>query len=210
MEFNDEQLAAINDMIAAKVEETTNDLTSQITSLKNQNDSLIGEKRTAAQKAQKAIDDAEREKLTTSGDLESYKQRVQTLEERLGERDGELKTIKFDQAILGAVGSRNIRPELREDLIDALKFRAAYNDGRTTVGGFTINEYLDDFLSTDRGRHYVPASGSSGSGAPGSTSTSRSPTMTKENFNMTEFLAKPKAERDTVADSIGMPHLKNL
>lgn len=210
MEFTDEQMAAINDMIAEKVGEATTDLTSQITSLKTQNNQLIGEKRTATSKAQAALDEAENLKLATSGDLDSYKTRVTTLEQRMKEREDELKSIRFDQAITSAVGSRNIRPELRDDLIDALKFRATYNDGTTHVGGLTVDEYLDDFVNTDRGRHYVPASGSSGSNAPGATSLNRSPVMTKENFNMTTFMALPKDQRAVIADTMGNPALKNL
>jgi len=213
MEFTTEQNAAIAEMIASKVAEATTDLTTQIDNLKNHNTNLIGEKRAKdeeARLAREAKDQAERERLETSGDVESFKTRVASLETRLQERDDEIKSFKFDEAITKAVGARNIRPELRPDVEDSLRYRAKYSEGNTSVNGLTIDEYLDDFLKSDRGKHYIPASVSSGGNAPGAISGMVIPSMTKENFNMTKFMALPKAERVAFAEQNNMQQLKDL
>lgn len=213
MEFNDEQMAAINVMIAAKVGEATTDLNSQIDALNKHKNTLIGEKRAKdeeARQARETADQAERDRLETSGDVESYKARVTSLEDRIKERDDEIRSFKFDEAISKAVGARNIRPELRPELEDSIRYRAKYDNGSTSVNGLTVDEYLDDVLKSDRGQHYIPASVSSGGNAPGAISGSALPSMTKDDFNMTKFAALPKAERDAFADRNNIPHLKSL
>lgn len=213
MEFNDDQMTAINAMIAAKVADATTDLATQIDTLKNHNSTLIGEKRAKDEEARQArelADKAERDRLETSGDVDSFKTRVTSLEERLKERDDEIKNFKFDEAITKAVGARNIRAELRPELEDSIRYRAKYDNGTTSVNGLTVDEYLDDVLKSDRGQHYIPASVSSGGNAPGAISGTVIPTMTKETFNMTKFMALPKAERVAFADQNNMPQLKDL
>ena len=207
MEFTEEQMAAITDMIDAKVHEATADRDEQITKLVKAKNDLIGEKREAASRAQSAIDDAEKLKLDTTGDIDAYKTRVSTLEQRMKDREDELKSIKFDNAIVSAVGSRPIRPELREDLIDAIKFRAEYNDGNTNIGGLTVDEYLDDLGKTPRGQVYFLPSGSTGAGAPGATSTAPTANLTKQNFDSDKFYAMEKSTRNAWASQNDMPHL---
>lgn len=210
MEFTDEQMSAINEMIATKVADATTDLSSQITNLKKTNFDLIGEKRQKddeARVAQERADEAEREKLEASGSVDGYKARLATFEEKAKTLAEELKTIKFDNAIVTAVGTRPIRPELREDLIDAIKFRAQYSDGNTNIGGLTVDEYLDDLGKTPRGQVYFLPSGSTGAGAPGATSTAPAVNLTKQNFDSDKFYAMEKSSRNAWASQNDMPHL---
>lgn len=205
-DFTDEQNAAIADMIAAKVAEAVTTKNSEIAGLNRRVTELSNEKTQEST----AKEDAERERIAASGSLEEVRERMKTLEGRLSERDKELQTIRFDDAIKTAVHSRNFRPEVREDLIDALRYRAKYSDGKTNVNGLTLDEYLEDFEKSDRGKFYIPANGSSGGGAMSVGKDVGAAKMTRENFNMTAFLALPKAERDMRAGELNMPHLRDL
>lgn len=210
MEFTEEQLASIQTMIDAKVQAATADRDDQITSLKTQNHQLIGEKRgkdEEARIAREKADEAERERLEASGSVEGYKSRLATFEEKAKTLAEELKVIKFDNAIVSAVGSRPIRPELREDLIDAIKFRAKYNDGDTNINGLSVDEYLDDLGKTPRGQVYFLPSGSTGGGAPGATSTAPTISLTKANFDSDKFYAMEKSTRNAWASQNDMAHL---
>jgi hypothetical protein len=207
MDFTDEQMAAINSMIDAKVNEATAAQKGEIAGLNRTITTLQGEKTAAAT----AKDQAEADRLATSGTLEDFKARVTTLEGKLTERDAKLRELTFDGAITAAVAGANIRADMREDMIDLLKVRAKYNEaeGTTAVNGQTVCEYLTDLLTSERGKVWAPASGSSGSGATGATDTSGPAAMTKDNFNITSFMNLPKLERDTLIPTLGFDDAKS-
>ncbi|MEG8031887.1 hypothetical protein QP179_09990 [Sphingomonas aurantiaca] len=205
-DFTETQMIAIQEMIATATAEAT-------ATLKNHNEILIGEQRAKAEEARIAREDkeaADRERLEKTGDVESYKQRVADLEAKIEENKKAITERDFKQSLKDAVAKHKVRADGLPDLFDLLTVRSQHKNGQTMVGVTPIEDYLTEYFNTDSGRHWIAPSGSSGSGAPGATSTSRSPTMTRENFNMTEFMNKPKAERDIIADSLGNPALKNL
>lgn len=207
MEFNDEQMAAINSMIDAKVTEATAAQKGEIAGLNRTITTLQGEKTAAAS----AKDQAEADRLATSGTLDDFKARVTTLEGQIKDRDAKLKTLTFDGAITAAVAGANIRGDMREDMIDLLKARAKYDDaeGTTSIAGQGVADYLTELLASERGKVWAPASGSTGSGATGATDTSGPAAMTKDNFNITAFMNLPKLERDTLIPTLGFDDAKS-
>lgn len=202
-DFSDEQNTAIQQMIADEVAKATAAQKTEISGLNRTITTLATEKQTAKELAEAA----DREKLSASTSVEDYKVRVTALETSLKDANAELKTIRFDNAIQSAVGSANIRPELREDMADLLRLRAEYNEtAKTTmVKGQTLTEYLEATINSEKGRFWQPASGSSGGGATGAQKDSGPQAkMTKENFNMTAFMNLPKMERDLMIPGLGL------
>lgn len=204
MDFTEEQMVAIGEMIASKVDEQTTALNTQLEALKTNNQALVNEKRqrtTDADNERARADEAERQRLEASGDLDGFRQRVKSLEDRLAEREAEIKKNNFDRTITDAVASKNIRSELRGLLTDSLKLNAKYDaaSGTTTLNGLTVEEHIDDLLKSEAGKFYLPANGNTGGNAPGSTSSARGIQMTKDNFDGDKFFSYPKAERDAWA-----------
>lgn len=204
MDFTEEQMVAIGQMIASKVDEQTTALNTQLETLRTNNQALVNEKRqrtTDAEQERARADEAERQRLEASGDLDGFRSRVKSLEDRLAEREEEIKKSNFDRAITDAVASKNIRSELRDLLTDSLKLNGKYDaaTGTTTVKGLTVEQHIDEILNSEAGKFYLPANGNTGGNAPGSTSSAQGIQMTKENFDGDKFFSFPQAERDVWA-----------
>lgn len=207
MEFNDEQLAVIKAKIKESVDAAVADKDTEIASLKQHNSTLIGEQRAANER----VNEVTKTKIDKDNDIEAARTLIETLQGEVKTLKDERKAVNFDKAILEAVNGKNIHADFREDLTDLVRFRAKYDDetGVTTVNEKGVSEYLDEFLSSERGQRYVPASPASGGGSTGSTSTQRSTGMTRDTFNADRFYEMPTAERNAWAVQNNMSHLKD-
>ena len=163
----------------------------ELEKLRAKNKELLAEKQKAKQAekaAQDALDEAEAEKASKSGDIEALKaahaKELKKAQDVLAERDNQLRTITVDNEITKALAEGNVRPEMSEALTALLKSKVEYANGSASIEGNSIGEAVTSYLSTETGAHFRRAADNSGSGATGN---SNATATNNKPFNTTEY-----------------------
>jgi hypothetical protein len=189
----------------------------EIEKLRAKNKELIAEKQKEKAKAQALADekdDAETRAAATSGDIEALKTAHQRellkLQSKLEATDGELRTIRVDNAIQQAITQGNVKPEYARAVTAMMKADVQYVDGVATISDLPITDYMTGYLASKEGAHFVRAADNSGGSATGSQGT-QAHTFTKKPQTSAEWDAfdrLPETERNATADRLGAPELK--
>jgi hypothetical protein len=165
---------------------TVANLQSQLDKVNERNRLLISEKQQAKQDAQTArdqADDAATEAAAKSGDIEAlktaHKRELDKLQLKMDATDGELRTIRVDNAIQQAITQGNVKPEYAKAVTAMMKGDVTYQDGIATIEGQPIADYMSTYLGSKDGAHFVRAADNSGSSATGSDGTKATTPWTK-------------------------------
>ena len=145
------------------------DLQAQLEKVNGKNRELISEKQASRQAeaaARQQAEDAETTAAERNGDIETLKSNYKKSMDKL---EGELRTIRVDNAIKDAVQAGNVNgPVMAKALTAILKEMTDYKDGLASIEGKSIQDYTRDYLAGEEGKHFVRAASNSGGGAQGS------------------------------------------
>lgn len=171
-----------------------------------------------------AAEDAKDEAAEAAGDeLSKLQRQVTKLErerdqanERADKADGELRTVKVDNAVKAALVANNVRPELHIAVEAMLLRQVESEDGEFTISGKSIEDYTKTYFASKEGQHFVSAPDSSGSGSTGAEvvktgKTWKKAPQTNEEFHQWFEYGKNNPEQaNKLADEWGKPELKPM
>lgn len=197
----------LNEKIEAAVENATK-------GLKKKNSELLSkldEAKDAAKAAQKDADDAAAQKDREEKNIDAIEKRhaaeLKKRDDQITSLTTEVTSYKIDGAIRENLTKHGFDQTHHDLLFDAMKAKARLDGTEAMIGDVSIEDHFATFASSDTGKRYMPAPDNGGASAQGGKPTTPS-AMTKENFSLTAFMALPDAEKNAVADRLGMPELK--
>lgn len=133
----------------------------------------------AAADAKDAADAAAQEAAEKSGDIEAIKKslmdahakELKKLTDANTALNRNLEKLTVDDAISSAIAKAGVLPQHVRAMTLLMKDGVVFDQGTATRDGQPLADALTAFLGSDDAAPYLPASGSSGAGARGSTST---------------------------------------
>ena len=203
----------------------TETTTEDVSGLKNKNAELLStikSLQTQVATLTQAAEDAKDEAANAAGDELSKLQRLVTklererdqANERADKADGELRTVKVDNAVKAALVANNVRPELHLAVEAMLLRQVEAEDGEFTISGKSIEDYAKGYFASKDGQHFVSAPDSSGSGSTGaetvqtSKSWKEAPQSNEDYAAWFEFQKANPEQATKLADQWGQPELK--
>ncbi|MGI4850352.1 MAG: hypothetical protein ACRYGR_00170, partial [Janthinobacterium lividum] len=132
-------------------------------------------------------------------------------EKQIADRDAQLRAITVDGAISAAIAKGNVMPNMIDVLTAYYKNQADFKDGRATINGEDIHDFVGSHLASDAGGAFVRAPANSGGGAAGSTAKAgawtKAPEAADEYNRFMALTAENPGEAKTLAQSWGRPEL---
>lgn len=129
---------------------------------------------TAEADRQKAIADAEEEKARKAKDFETiengYKGKLSKAEGDALLYRSKYETLIIDRGLDEALDGAKINPALKKAALALLKAEHGVDlseDGKPTISGKALSDFVNDWAKTDTGKAFV-VNGNGGGGAPGS------------------------------------------
>lgn len=193
---------------------------SSIEKLETKNKEILEEKKRAAAEAEtarEAAEEAAEANARAAKDVEGiekaitkkFEKQIADLTRQNTDKEATLKTLLIDTAIQSSLVENGIAPAYHKAVTAMLKAEARIDGGEAKIGDVALVDHIKGFVASDEGKAFVTAAANSGANATGSKATSAR--MTKETFNLTKFMeiaASNPTEANSLADSLGMPHLK--
>lgn len=183
---SEEGQAAVADAAAKEVsglKSKNGELLEKMTGMKDRLKSLDGidpEQYQQLVEFKNSIDEAERKKLMDGGDSEKIIEQMKNdhaseRESLVAERDAlkeENRKLVIGQAMSEAMAQAEIAGPFQEAFMAMLSNKIAVSEDdegkHAVVGDKTVAEYVEEFVGSDAGKHFVKAPTNSGSGAHGS------------------------------------------
>ncbi|QPL38259.1 hypothetical protein IT881_08815 [Erythrobacter sp. A30-3] len=205
----------------------TETTTEDVSGLKNKNAELLStikSLQTQVANLTQAAEDAKDEAAEAAGDeLSKLQRQVTKLErerdqanERADKADGELRTVKVDNAVKAALVANNVRPELHLAVEAMLLRQVESEEGEFTISGKSIEDYTKSYFASKEGQHFVSAPDSSGSGSTGAEVVKtgkpwkKAPQTNEEFHQWFEYGKNNPEQANKLADEWGKPELKPM